>query len=74
MFNAANPVAEPSRYQWARYNPVKQDLWTLGELLFSLLFGRPACFSLEGVTTKHKCLGNQLRKQLEWVSGAMHPT
>ena len=73
MLNAANPAAKPSSYSWARYNPVTQDLWTLGELLFSLLFGRPACFSLKGVTSQHKCLGNQLRKQLEWVRGAMQP-
>lgn len=74
MLFDANPLAEPSKYAWARYDPITQDLWTLGELLFSLLFGRPACFSLEGVTSQHKCLAKQLNKQLEWVSGAGQST
>ena len=73
MLNAANPLLDPSRYAWARYNPITQDLWTLGELLFSVLFGRPACFSLGGVTTMPKAWSNQLKKQLEWVRGATQP-
>ena len=74
MIFDVNPLLEPSKYAWARYNPITQDLWTLGELLFSLLFGRPACFTLEGVNSTHKCLAKQLNKQLEWVSGAGHST